>query len=103
MLERSGEAAAVGALEVEGRESEIIAGIAEPCALPLVAGLVGDGDSTRDDKRLSRDRPSRKLLDDARGDGLGRPSLLAVLLPKFGRDGNGLEGDGDRAKPLCIL
>jgi hypothetical protein len=66
--------------------------------VPLVTlaevGLVGD--SARADRRLSRGGDSCKLLDEARGDGCGRPSLLDKFRPK---PPNALEGEDTCAKP----
>jgi len=66
---------------------------------------VGDvGDSTKDESLLSRLGVSRRLFEEARGEGVGRPSLLPGARP------NGLlkpfGGDGARTKDpwtLCRL
>ena len=64
-------------------------------------GLSGGGDSARDESLLSRVGDSRKLLDEARGEGLGRPSLLVLLrLPNGTKP---LLGDGARANAPCML
>jgi hypothetical protein len=58
--------------------------------VPLVGavGLKLGGDSASDDSLLSREGDSRKLFDDARGDGLGRkernhPSMAKELDQKL--------------------
>lgn len=76
---------------------------------PLVGevGLIFGGDSASDDSLLSRDGDSRRLFEEALGEGLGRPSLLAddrSLRPK----GTNPPFDGEGARPKfgnepCIL
>jgi hypothetical protein len=71
-------------------------------AMPLGdVGLVAVGDSAREERRLSREGDSRKLFDEARGDGFGRPSLLAEFRPKLAKPP--FDGDGARAKPPWTL
>jgi hypothetical protein len=71
-------------------------------AVPLGdVGLVAVGDSAKEERRLSREGDSRKLFDEARGDGFGRPSLLAEFLPKPVKPL--FEGDGARANPPWTL
>lgn len=57
---------------------------ARPSDGDVVGGFVGDeGDSAKAESLLSpRLDESRKLLDDARGEGEGLPSLLPGALPK---------------------
>ena len=69
-----------------------------PLAFPFVCevGLRAGGDSAREERRLSREGDSRRLFDEARGDGFGRPSRLAELRPKGTKP---LEGEGARPNP----
>jgi hypothetical protein len=60
-------------------------------------GLIAVGDSASAERRLSREGSSRKLFDEARGEGFGRPSLLAEFLPNGAKPL--LEGDGARLNP----
>lgn len=79
---------------------------AEPACVLLTMpfGEVGLGDSAREERRLSRGGDSLKLFDEVRGDGFGRPSLLAEFRPKVGNPMLPLlEGDGARANPPWTL
>jgi hypothetical protein len=65
-----------------------------------VLGDVG-GDSATAPRLLFCRVLSRKLLDEARGDGAGRPSLLRGGAPRAEKP---LDGELDRPKdPACIL
>jgi hypothetical protein len=64
-------------------------------------GLSDGGVSARDESLLSRVGDSRRLLDEARGEGVGRPSLLMLLLLPNGT--KPLLGDGARANAPCML
>ena len=77
--------------------------------VPLVGpvGLRFGGDYASDDSLLSREGDSLRLFDDARGDWLGRPSLLADDLSARPNGTNPpFEGEEARPKPgkePCIL
>ena len=83
--------------------SEICDELAVTPLVPFVgeAGLRGGGDSARDESRLSRDGDSLRFPEEARGEGLGRPSLLPELRPKGTNPP--LDGEGALLKPPCML
>jgi hypothetical protein len=88
---------AVRAVGVVGNASEPGPGsVSAPFAPFGGNGLTGD--SARADRRLSREGDSRKLLDEARGD--GRPSLLDKLRLNPEK---AFEGEGTCANPPWIL
>jgi len=81
--------------DLPGTTSEMSDG-SRPKPLICDAGLRVGGDSAREESLLSWEDISRRLFVEARGDGIGRPSLLPDCRPN---DGKVFEGDGARPNP----